>query len=69
MIQEKLRSLRIAKGLTQDQMSKALGLKTKAAYTKKELGYNSISVEQGKLLADTLGVSVDELFYANKLSC
>ena len=68
VVQEKLRSLRIAQGLTQDQMSRVLGLKTKAAYTKKELGYNSITVEEGKLLADRLGVSVDDLFCANELS-
>lgn len=63
---ERLRKLRKARGITAKKMAEALGLKTVGAYYKKECGMNKITVEEAKIIASVLGVSMDETFAGEK---
>lgn len=63
-----LQKLRKKHGYTQRDMANLLGLKTISAYCKKERGYCSFSVEEAKKISDYLGLSIDEIFFEDKLS-
>ena len=65
---ERLRPIRKAQGLTCEDMAKALGLATKSAYSKKELGHTKFSLDDAKKISDLLGKSVDEIFFEDEVS-
>ena len=59
----KLRELRKNKGINVKEISKLLGLKTESAYFKKESGKIKFSLEEAKIIADTLGKSIEDIFF------
>ena len=61
---ERLRELRKEKGLTCEDMAKLLGLGTKAAYSKKELGRTKFSLEDARKISCILGKDIDDIFLA-----
>lgn len=65
---ERLRELRKAKGYTCEQMAEKMGLETKAAYSKKELGRTKFSLDDAKKVSDILGYSIDNIFFADEVS-
>lgn len=65
---ERLREIRMSKGITCEMMAKALGLQTKSAYSKKELGRTPFSLADAKIISDTLGYSIEEIFFDNEVS-
>ena len=58
---EKLKSARIAAGLTQQELAKAVGLKGKQGVNNWESGFSRPNIEKLNLLAKALNVSVDFL--------
>ena len=65
---EKLRELRQEHGLTCEDMSKVLGLETKAAYSKKELGRTKFTLAEAKQVSDVLGMRIEDIFFADEVS-
>jgi putative transcriptional regulator len=60
---EKLRTIREAKGLTQEQMAKALGYKDRSGYWYLENGRISITIDKAKKISEILGINIDEIFF------
>lgn len=58
---KRLKAERVAKGLTQDQMSEAMGWKTRTPYAKRENGLVSISASELENMADILGYRPNQL--------
>ncbi len=65
---ERLRELRKAKGLTCENMAELMGLETKGAYSKKELGQTKFSLEDARKVSIVLGYSVEDIFFENEVS-
>lgn len=65
---ENLRNQRIKKNVTALEMARLLGLKTKAAYYKKESGAVKITLDEAIKIADKLGTTLDDLFFDYPLS-
>jgi transcriptional regulator with XRE-family HTH domain len=65
---ERLRELRKEKGMTCEDMARLLGLDTKAAYSKKELGRTKFSLDDAKKVSRALGRSIDDIFFTNEVS-
>lgn len=65
MMYKILRDLRQKHRLTDNDMAKLIGLKTHAAYCKKELGYIPFSLKEAKIIADYFGKKIEEIFFAN----
>lgn len=66
----KLKGLRVGAGLTQEQISKELGMATKT-YNRKELGLVEFTRDEISKLAKILDMSlqqVNEIFFENKLT-
>ncbi len=60
---EKMRVLRIQKGITQGQMAKALGYKTPLGYHYLESGRCQLKAQHLPIIADLLGIAeIEELF-------
>lgn len=59
---ERLRELRKEKGLTCEDMAKLLGLGTKAAYSKKELGRTKFTLEDARKISCVFGKDIDDIF-------
>ncbi len=64
---EKLREIRQAKGFTCENMAEQMGL-TKATYSKKERGQITMTLNDADKISNILGSSVDEIFFADKVS-
>lgn len=60
---ERLMELRQEHGLTCEDMAKVLGLETKAAYSKKELGKTKFTLTEAKQVADVLGLHIEDIFF------
>ncbi|MCI8914300.1 MAG: helix-turn-helix transcriptional regulator [Lawsonibacter sp.] len=58
---ERIRQLRIAKGVTQEELAAALNT-TKAAISRYELSQRELRFSQSQAIAEALGVSVFELY-------
>ncbi len=58
---EKLKEIRLSRGMTQLQLAQAVGANTKSYISKIELGYRTTTLSMTKKLANALKVSVDEL--------
>lgn len=63
----KLRRLRKEKGISQAFIARKLGFKYPSGYNNIESGRNRLSLEQAKIIADILGVTVDELIDEEKI--
>lgn len=57
-----LRRLRIERGMSQDELAKAIGYNNRASINKIEMGHNIIPTDKIQLTADVLGVSPLDLF-------
>lgn len=57
----RLKEIRTAKGITQTYLSKKLGFKSTSSYKAIEDGRNKLDIFNAKILADTLGVQIEEL--------
>lgn len=71
-MRNKLRQLRLAKGISQTFIAKNLGFKYPSGYGNIEMGRNGLSLEHAAIIAGILGVTVDELledeiFFTQKL--
>lgn len=62
-LSKRIRFLRVRKGMTQEQLASAMGLKNRDSISKIELGKQDISTQQISLLADIFDVSVPYLLY------
>ena len=62
-LSKRIRFLRVRKGMTQEQLASAMGLKNRDSISKIELGKQDISTQQISLLADILDVSISYLLF------
>jgi len=60
-MRQKLRQLRLQKGVSQTHIAKQLGFKYASGYSNIEMGRNRMSLEQASVIAGILGVTVDDL--------
>lgn len=58
---EKLKEIRIASGLTQDEMAKRMGWKTRTPYAKRENGFVDTGADELQKMAEILGYSKNQL--------
>lgn len=63
-----LREIRTSKKISAMDMAAALGLKTEAAYYKKESGSIRITIDEAKIIADKLGEPIELVFFSDELS-
>lgn len=71
-MRQKLRQLRLQRGISQTHISKKLGFKHPSGYGNIEMGRNRLSLDQAAIIAEILNVSVNELldedvFFQKKL--
>jgi transcriptional regulator with XRE-family HTH domain len=66
---EKLRALRISKGIPVEKLAEVLGLETLAAYYKKENGSVKFTLADAKKISDFFGMPIEEIFFDHELSC
>ena len=64
-----LRKIRQNKNIKASEMAKKIGLKTEGAYYKKESGRVPFTLNEGKLVADMLDMSIEDIFFEHVLSC
>ena len=65
---EILRQIRKAEGLSCEDMSCVIGLKTKSAYHKKENGNVPFSLDEAKKISQLFNLPIDNIFFANEVS-
>ena len=61
------RKIRIKKGIKQNYVSEKLGFKSPSSYSDIEKGRRNLSADKIPLLAKVLGVSIEELFFEEKV--
>ena len=59
---KRLRAERIAKGMNQDEMAKAMGWHTRSSYAKRENGITTISATELVKMASILGYGDNQLY-------
>ncbi|MDK2920058.1 MAG: putative transcriptional regulator [Candidatus Petromonas sp.] len=64
----KLRNIRNKKSISATEMKDLLGLKTEAAYYKKESGMVKFSLEEARKISEKLGMKIEDIFFDNKVS-
>lgn len=62
-LSKRIRFLRVRKGMTQEKLASAMGLKNRDSISKIELGKQDISTQQISLLADIFDVSIPYLLF------
>lgn len=62
-LSKRIRFLRVRRGMTQEQLASAMGLKNRDSISKIELGKQDISTQQISLLADIFDVSISYLLF------
>lgn len=67
VIGQNIRLIRERKGLTQSYVSNAIGYKSPSMISEIESGKKGLDAEKIPLLAKTLNVSVQEIFFGQKL--
>lgn len=65
---EKLKQIRLTKGIDCEKMAKVIELETGAAYWKKENGKTKFSLEQAKKISDYLNKPIEVIFFENEVS-
>jgi len=65
---ERLREIRLEEDIPAETLALVVGVKTKAAYYKKESGSVNFTLLEGKRVADFLGRTIEEVFFAKKVS-
>lgn len=63
----RLRIIRQKKGISQTHMAKELGYKSVSGYSNIESGVRQISLEKAKKISEILDISIEELFFEEKL--
>ncbi|MED0686579.1 helix-turn-helix transcriptional regulator [Anoxybacillus ayderensis] len=63
---ERIKEIRVQKGLTQSFVAKELGYKSPSMLSEIESGKKGIDAEKIPLLANILGVDINELFFNEK---
>ena len=69
MMFNRLRMIRNNKHISANTMAELLGLKTKAAYYKKENGRVKFTLTEAKKISDFFHSSIEEIFFKDKVSC
>ncbi|NBI07218.1 helix-turn-helix transcriptional regulator [Senegalia massiliensis] len=64
----KLRSIRNDRKVSASEMKKILGLKTEAAYYKKESGMVKFSLIEAKIVSEKFNIPIEELFFEEEVS-
>ncbi|MFV3012944.1 helix-turn-helix transcriptional regulator [Clostridium botulinum] len=67
MIHKNLKQIREEHNLTQDEMTKLLGLKHKSHYNQIENGKISMSLDMAKKISCIFNTSVDEIFFQEEV--
>lgn len=62
----KLRNIRNKKSISATEMKDLLGLKTEAAYYKKESGMVKFSLEEARKISEKLGMKIEDIFLITK---
>lgn len=60
-----LRKIRIEKGIKARELAEKIGLKTEAAYYKKETELVPFTLEESKIIANVFKLPVEEIFFKN----
>lgn len=58
-----LRKIRLERGIKARELAEKIGLKTEAAYYKKETGIVPFTLEESKIIANILKLSIEEIFF------
>ena len=58
---EKIKETRVEKGITQDEMARKLGWKTRTPYAKRENGFVDIGADELQRIGEVLGYGKDQL--------
>lgn len=66
---ENLRKIRQEKNIKVKEIAKWLGLKTEAAYYKKETGTVPFSLDEGKKIAEMFNMPIEDIFFEKEVSC
>ncbi|PGV55923.1 transcriptional regulator [Bacillus cereus] len=62
-MQDKLKQLRVSKGISQTFVSKKLGFKYSSGYSNIENGIRKPSLETAKKIADIFNKTIEEIFF------
>lgn len=65
---EKLRYIRNNRGISAKDMADLLGLKTEAAYYKKEGGLIKFSLLEARKISEKLDLLIEDIFFDDKVS-
>ena len=65
---EKLKELRIKKGIPAQVLTEVIEVETIATYYKKEKGFLRVNLEEAKKLADFYGMTIEDIFFNYKNS-
>lgn len=68
MVHYNLKRIRKASGETCEDMARIIGLKTKGGYNKKENGHIPFTLAEAKKASDHFGLSIEAIFFENKVS-
>ena len=58
----KLKSLRVEQNMTQEDISKILGIH-EATYNRKEQGLNRFSLDEAKVISDLFSLPIEDIFF------
>jgi len=62
----KLKSLRVERNLTQDELGKMIGIH-EATYNRKEQGMNKFSLDEAKRISDIFDLPIELIFFSKKV--
>ena len=65
---ENLRELRNQRNISALDMARVIGLKTKAAYYKKESGLIKFSLEEANLISKYLDMPIEDIFFDDEVA-
>ena len=65
---EKLREIRNTMGISAKFMAEALGLKTEAAYYKKESGMTKFTLREARIISKIIGKPIETIFFDQNVS-
>lgn len=63
ILKDRLSEIRNQKNISIETIIQTLGLKTKAAYYKKEKGMTRFTLKEAKLLSNLFNMSIEEIFF------